>query len=562
MQTLELFHFLRPYWLWMLIPVVILLMLALRSTRSHVQWEKLCDKELLPYILDDRTTAKRRWPMVTFTLATILSVLALAGPSWQRLPSPIFHNNAALVIALDLSRSMDTTDIKPSRLIRARYKITDILNKRKDGLTALLVYAGDAFTVTPLTDDTQTIESQLSALTTDIMPSQGSNIRVAIQHAVDLLKQADQTQGDIVFITDGIDKTQTANIQSLLGSYRLSILGVGTTEGAPIPLGRSGQLLKDNNGNIIIPKLEPKALASLAHTGGGIYRTLSNDDSDINAILALLDNDLPRSAMKTDQLFNTWDDKGPWLLLLVIALVLPYFRKGLLVLPLVILTIPQPSYAFDWQDLWQTQEQQAQTLFEQGKYKEAQQKFQTPEWKAAAQYKAGDYEQATQTLDSLDSAETFYNKGNALAKSNQLEDAISAYKHALEIDPQHEDALYNKKLVEQALQQALQQQQQQDSNSKENNQQNDQQSKSEQDKQQQNQDGASQDDAEQKQQNEQQSKSEQEQHSATPHEMTEKERANAQWLQRIPDDPSGLLKRKFKYQYQQRKPSQRQEQQW
>ena len=163
------FHFIRPYWLLALIPFLGVFSLLLKNKLSAGNWSSVCDAELLPYLLQDKAVNDSRWTLTTGAMASLLVIIALAGPTWKRLPSPVFRNDSALVIALSLAPSMDAEDIKPSRLIRARYKISDILAQRKDGQTALLVYAGDAFTVTPLTDDTETIESQLEALTTSIM---------------------------------------------------------------------------------------------------------------------------------------------------------------------------------------------------------------------------------------------------------------------------------------------------------------------------------------------------------------------------------------------------------
>jgi len=394
------FHFIRPYWLLALLPIIALIIRAARQTLGQSHWEDVCDKELLPYLLDNRASSKQYGHIIAISFASILAVFALAGPTRNQLPSPVFHNNSALVIALDLSRSMDATDIKPSRLVRARYKIADILNKRKDGLTALLVYAGDAYTVTPLTDDVKTIQSQLNALNTDIMPVQGSNTEAAINSAVHLLQQAGQTQGDILLITDEVNTSQIAHIQSRLGSFHLSVFGVGTTEGAPIPAKSTNQLIKDNNGNIVIAKLDETALRTLAQAGHGMYKTIQNNDADIDAFLSLLDKDRSsQTASETKIKIEQWDDKGPWLLLLVLPFAALYFRKGLLVIPLLLfLHFPQPSYAFSWQELWKTPDQQGQELFDQQHYKEAEQAFQSPQWKAAAQYKAGDYEQAKKRL--------------------------------------------------------------------------------------------------------------------------------------------------------------------
>lgn len=594
------FHFIRPFWLLALIPAIVFIVLLLRNKLTQGNWDNVCDAELLPYILQDKAGRQQHWTLAIMSIASVLAILALAGPTWERLPSPVFRNDAAVVIALDLSRSMNATDIKPSRLVRARYKIADLLTQRKDGLTALIVYAGDAFTVTPLTEDIHTINSQLNALTTDIMPSQGSNALAALQQAVELLKQAGQTQGGILLISDGINNNVTKQATSLVGDYQLSVLGVGTADGAPITL-NNGSFLKDHKGNIVVPKLDAAALADLAGSNNGIYQTIETDDSDITAIINKMDNpNSQNSAEEQQHLIQKWDEKGPWLLLLILPLAALYFRKGLLIVPVVILLpFPQDSYAFDWQDLWLTQDQQAQQAFEQQQFEQAEQQFQSPEWKAAAQYKAGNYQQAIETLSSLDTATSFYNQANALAKTQQLPEALAAYNQALELNPEHEDAKFNKDLVEQALKQQQEQQQNSDQSSDQNEQQeqsqqqdqsqqqNEQSNSSEQQSDQKNESSEQQNNSEQESQStaeqqenaedqaqqqaaEQQQKEDaekqdaemQQQADATQKPMTENEQANAQWLQRIPDDPAGLLKRKFKYQYGQRKNKTQQEQSW
>ena len=151
------FHFIRPTWLLAILPYLVIVVLMLRNKLSRGNWSAVCDAELLPYLLQEKAVHNSRWLLTTGAIAAFLVIVALAGPSWQRVPSPVFRNDSALVVALNLSHSMDAEDIKPSRLIRARYKIADILKRRKDGQTALLVYSGAAFTVTPLTDDIFTI---------------------------------------------------------------------------------------------------------------------------------------------------------------------------------------------------------------------------------------------------------------------------------------------------------------------------------------------------------------------------------------------------------------------
>ena len=593
------FHFIRPTWLLAIFPYLVIIVFMLRNKLSRGNWSAVCDADLLPYLLQEKPSQNNRWVLTSGAIAAFLVIVALAGPSWQRIPSPVFRNESALVIALDLSRSMDAEDIKPSRLIRARYKIADILKRRKDGQTALLVYSGAAFTVTPLTDDTETIASQLTALTTDIMPSEGDNAELVLNKAVDLFKQAGLQKGQILLVTDGVDVDKTKEAATALENYSLSILGVGTTEGAPIAVPEGG-FLKDEHGSIVIPKLNAADLAKLAQQGNGVYQSISTDDSDILALLSALEQPLQQQGKENKNLLlDQWEDKGPWLLLLVVPLAALNFRKGLLTIGLVLLLpLPKNSYAVEWQDLWQNKDQQAAKAYKDKDFDKAATLFENPDWKAAANYKAGAYDKALENLTPKPdekNANVLYNQANALAKSGQLEQAIKAYEKALALKPNDDDAKYNKELVEKALEKQKQEQKKQDD--KQDKQ--DKQDKSDQaDKDdQQKKDGDSSEQSEQQKASEQkpeqseEKKSQQQQadEQGTPDnkepekqpeadkakqdtepkkaeakpqpkpatEMTEptteQQQANEQWLNRIPDDPAGLLKRKFKYQYGQQR---------
>lgn len=573
------FHLLRPYWLLALIPVITLLIFLLKNKLNQGSWSTVCDAELLPFILQEKSVHKSHWLLSTGAFSCLLMIIALAGPTWERLPSPVFRNASALVIALDLSASMDSTDIKPTRLAKARFKIADILKQRKDGQTALLVYAGDAFTVTPLTEDTETIASQLTALTTDIMPSEGSNTVLALKKAVELLKQSGLQTGEILFVTDGVDYEEVLDTVESLSGYHLSILGVGTAEGAPIKMAEGG-FLKDARGNIVIPKLNSHELSQLAQKGKGYYKRISANDSDINTLLSRLNNPVKDENSANDNLLiDQWDEKGPWLLLLVLPLAALQFRKGLLSLALLgLLPFPNTSQALEWNDLWATQDQQAQQAFNKNDYQQAGERFDDPQWKAAAHYKAGNYQQAAETLQNEQSASGLYNLGNALAKSGKLPEALKAYEDSLQKEPKNEDAKHNKAQVEKALEQQEKDKQQGDDGDKseKGDKKDSEQGEKEKDKSDQKDNSEPSDSDEEKdsdqesnpeqqekekveEQKEQAQKSDEEQEEkeskATPEpsEYDESEQASEQWLNRIPDDPAGLLKRKFKYQYGQRK---------
>ena len=595
------FHFIRPYWLLALLPFMGMLFFLLKNKLGQGNWASVCDEALLPYLLQQKAVTKSRWPLTTGALAALLTILAISGPTWDRLPAPVFRNDSALVIALNLSPSMNAEDIKPSRLIRARYKVADILAQRKDGQTALLVYAGDAFTVTPLTDDTETIASQLEALNTDIMPSEGNNTALAINKAVELLKQAGLQKGQILLITDQVDEDSYSMAKNL-DTYHLSVLGVGTPEGAPIAL-TAGGFLKDKQGGIIIPKLAADELAKLAEVGRGRYQTITANDADIKYLSADLDQTMQQDGKENKNIMlEQWDDKGPWLLAIVLPLAALSFRKGLLCWALLLLLpLPKNSYAFEWQDLWQTKNQQAQQAYQNNQFEAAANLFDNPDWKAAAEYKAGQYDKALDHLKEPKTDLSAYNQGNALAQSGKLPEALKAYDQALALNPNDADAKFNRDLVEKELKKQEQEKKNQDKqddqkdnkdnkdgqskdsqsqDSDKSNEQKDAEQKPEQSEEQktQQQQADEQKSAENKDQQEKSAEEKQaeekkaEEAKAKPAEekksaddkkeakpvaaqelpTTEQQQANEQWLKRIPDDPAGLLKRKFKYQYGQR----------
>lgn len=462
------FHFMRPWWLIALAPVIVVALLLWYQKHNARSWQQMVAPELLQYLLDGQTTRIKPWQLIALLFAWIISCIALAGPSWEKRPVAVEQNQQALVLLLDLSPSMMSEDIKPSRLVRARLKIADLLRLRKDGQTALLVYAGDVHVVTPLTDDTETINNIVPALHPNIMPAQGSNTEAAVERAIQLLKNAAITQGDLLLITDGIDKDAQYNITDIMNresQYRLSILGVGGTAPTPIPSSKGG-FVRDNKRNIVTTQLNTGELQNLANQSRGRYRTLASTSSDIDYLM-----DLPtpkkEETQRVDRDFDNWYDRGHWLVLLLLPIILYCFRRGVLLcfllVPLAGLT-PSKSYALGWDDLWKNKNQQAYEKLQQEQAAEAAQQFDQPDWKASAQYRAGDYEEAAKNFAQSDNADAHYNRGNALAKANKLPEAIKAYDQALKLNPELEDAKKNRKLVEELLEQQQQNQDQQDQN--------------------------------------------------------------------------------------------------
>nr|WP_324258696.1 VWA domain-containing protein [Cellvibrio fontiphilus] len=619
------FHFLRPLWLIALAPVVVIALLLWYQKHTAKQWQQMVAPELLKYLLDGQTTRINPWQFFVLLLAWVISCIALAGPSWEKRPVAVEQNLQALVIMLDLSPSMMSEDIKPSRLVRARLKIADILRTRKDGQTALLVYAGDVHVVTPLTDDGETINNIIPALHPNIMPARGSNTEAAVSRALQLLKDAAITQGDLLLITDGIDEDAQYTVRDIMQrepQYRLSILGVGGDTPTPIPSSKGG-FVRDNSRNLVTTKLNSGELQQLAVDARGRYRTLGNTSADIDYLLNF-PAPVQAETQKVEREFDSWYDRGHWLVLLLLPIVLYSFRRGVLLsfllVPLLGLT-PNTSYAVEWSDLWKNKNQQAMDELQEGNAEQAAQYFTDPQWRASAQFKAGNYAEAAKGFAQEDSAVGHYNRGNALAKANQLPEAIKAYDEALKRDPEFADAKKNRQLVEEAIKQQQNQDQQNQQNQQQENkdqdkqdqgnkdqqnqnqqdqQQNqDQQDNSQQNNQQDNQDQQQQDNQQNDQQNdqqqnqsdreqqdEQQNQEQQEQEKNDAQQMTEKEQAAEaerreqeeqtaqaeqqmleqaedeltdeerqameQWLRRVPDDPGGLLRNKFQYEYYKR----------
>ena len=446
------FHFLRPEWLWGFLPLVGLLVFLARRGAAAQLWESVCDAHLLPHALVGTPGTKSKSPMILAGLAWALALVALAGPVWSQLPQPVFRAESALVLVLDVSRSMDAQDVAPSRLTRAKHKILDILQARQEGQTALIIFAGEAFVVSPLTDDARTMRTLVQTLETDLMPVQGSRPEVALDMGHELLAQAGIPGGDLLLITDGeADPATVETMQHIANKGRhISILGVGTEEGAPIP--ETGGFVKDNSGAIVVTKLEPHSLQAAARKAGGRYATVALDDRDLDVVLpAVKPGSIATSTGSSQRTTDIWREEGPWLVVVLLAVVLPAFRRGWMGVVLALVLLPQAGHAFSWENVWERSDQQAMKALEQNDPKKAATLFEQPDWKGIAQYRAGDYEQAEQAFSAIDSPEGHYNRGNALAKLGKYSEAMASYQAALTQQPDHADAQHNLEVLKKLL---------------------------------------------------------------------------------------------------------------
>ncbi|HEY0662686.1 MAG TPA: VWA domain-containing protein [Lysobacter sp.] len=567
-------HLLRPQWLWALLALPLLAWLWRARRRNNNAWREWVDPHLLRHLLDASPDRRSRFAGWLGALGYALAVLALAGPSWRQVEQPRWQTSAPLVIALDLSSASLAADLPPSRLAQARAKLAALLRERKDGQVGLVVFAGDAFTVAPLTDDAANVALFLDALQPDVMPVDGQRSDRAIAWSTQLLKRAGASGiagggGEILLLTDHADAEALKAAEQAAGEgYRVSVLGLGSEAGAPY---------RRPDGAIVGAQLDSASLRKLAARGNGRYAALAAGDDDLRD-LGVLDPAATAGMTTTGEAGRSWQDEGYWLLPPLLLLALFAFRRRGMAMALLLACIwmPwQPAQAAGW---WVRPDQAAHRQMEQG----------------TRAYRQGDFARAAQAYQSIDSADGHYNRGNALAKAGQYPQAIDAYDQALSRQPQMADAIANKRAVEAAMKrkppqgpksgqqnpkqggqggqpnsQSGQGQRSKPQSGGTSPQQSAQQSPSDASQQ----DGKPQDaeladaqsqrdaDAAQRERmqralqaagNRSDGKDERElERSETPAQR-ERRLANEAWLKRVPDDPGGLLRAKFKLEYERR----------
>ena len=454
---LQAFHFLRPFALLGLIPAVLIALLFAFRRLAREGFASLLSTDLQKVLLAGSERSRRLLVPTLIAAMLGLGAVAVAGPTWQRQDIPAREIEDALVVLFDLSLSMHAEDVEPSRLIRARRELADLLSLREEGTTALIAYAGDAHVVTPLTDDVETIRHMSDSLAPEIMPVLGSRTPVAIELANRLLENGAENTGRILAITDGIRGLE-ASAMACDPRFPLSILGVGTPAGAPVPVpfGDSGtRLLADAEGNQVIARLDAPKLRELAGLCGGAYSDVRVGDEDLVSILpGLLDAADQFDAREELHQVDMWVDMAYVLAIPIALLLLPAFRRGALPLLLLIwVCVPMHASADFWDDLWQRRDIQAFEALQGEDAATASMLFEDPRWRGVAGFRSGAYADAASTFADIESkhADDYYNLGNSLAFAGDVAKAIDAYDAALDLQPEHEDAAHNKGILEKLL---------------------------------------------------------------------------------------------------------------
>ena len=449
------FHFLRPEWLWLLAAAVLVPLAVWWRDRRALPGASAIAPHLLKHLMVPRGATWWLRPSHLAALVLALGAVGLAGPAWEREPTPFTEDLAPLVIAIDLSTSMNAIDVPPTRLERAKQKVHDLLALRSGARTALVVYAGTAHMVLPPTDDPGVVALYLDALATDLMPRPGKDASAALAVAARILER-DEVPGSVLFLTDGVGREHVKAFADFSkGGGGLMVLGVGTSEGGPIRVGENRFLTE--GGRRVIARLDRDGLDALSRETGAYVGTVTVDDTDVHRLQRRTQSHL--QSVREQDAAARWKDAGYYLVYPIALLTLLWFRRGWTVnwpaVWLLLFLWPLPAHAqgsggsdgFRFVNLWMTRDQQGRSAFERGDYATASQRFVDPPWKGVACYRAGDLACAIDQFARLDTAESNYNLGNAYVRLKQWPEAVQAYDRALQLRPDMTEARENRDLV-------------------------------------------------------------------------------------------------------------------
>lgn len=429
-------HFLRPEWLWMLAALPLIVAVAVYRQRRSDAWRQAVDAHLLSHLLAGEGKRRARLPWALL-LGWTLAALAMAGPSWRQQAQPVYQASAPLVVVMDLSSRITATDLPPSRLLQARAKIGALLRARQGGQVGLVVYAEDAYTVAPLTDDAANVALYLDALSPEVMPRDGQRADRGIDWAVRLLRQTGALRGRILLVSDQADSEAVLAATQARGlGLQVSVLGLGTPSGAAY---------RDGQGQIAQAALDETSLRAVATAGGGRYQRIASDDRDLQALDVLDASE--GGALERPGQARQWQDEGYWLLPPVMLLALLAFRRravlaAVLVVGLLPLSgqlqaqphVPTPAPAPAAGTLWERADQREHARLAAG----------------VQAYRQGDFATARKQFEGIDSDAGWYNLGNVLARQGDYDGAIAAYDKALTRHPQMTDAVANRAVVDAA----------------------------------------------------------------------------------------------------------------
>jgi Ca-activated chloride channel family protein len=409
--------------------------------------------------------------LISILVATVLVAFATLRPYWGYEDLKVETRGSEVVLLVDVSRSMYAEDVQPNRMELAKRKLKDLIDQfsRRGGADrfGVTVFAGDAYTVCPITSDQGVIKQFIDIISPELVTGLGSNLGAGITLAISKFERQSAGSRRVILLTDGehSDKDMSKPLSELHDRHaRLDILGIGTAKGSTIPL-PNGSLVTDESRRTVVSKLDEGSLKSLAQATGGIYQTATVDDSDVEALTSP-SIQLGRSAASGTSTIRSYREFGSWLSLsaLIILLVPLIMRRqtALLVLPLFLFVPLNVTLATPTSDSPALVSGSPYTLYEQGLYQEAIEAF-TRELKdspndralqfglASSLFKAKKFAESQELFHDLAETaqngrayfESAYNEANALLSAGRFQDAIHAYRKALDVKPDDRAAQHN-----------------------------------------------------------------------------------------------------------------------
>ena len=482
---LSAFHFLRPWWL-LAVPLALLLLWLGRAQGGRVDWGSTIAPALLPYLIVNAPGSRGPRPIHAVAALLMLGGIAAAGPTWQQDLPPFLDNQAPLIVAVDLSPSMDAADVPPSRLQAAKHKLHDLLARRAGAKTGLIAYAGSAHLVLPPTDDPSLVDLFIQSLSTELIAAPGKDAVGAINVAASVLKST-QAGGTVLLVTDGADTSQLPQVEQLAkaADFQILVLAAGASDGGVLRDAR-GQPRMDKDGKPVLGTFDAGAIKQLADAARAPLGSLTLNDDDLDWVTLHAQRHF-QDVQNAGQAVH-WKDVGYWLCWPLAILALLCLRRGwnvnwlagLMLASLAGLYAPNtyanPNASANANPVasinpvasaivnaFFTPDQQGRWAYEHHDYTRAAALFQDPHWKGRAAYDAGDYSLALAAFARLDTAEANFYLGNTQARLRHYDDALAAYDRALRQRADFPEAKKNRELVAK-LQAAIEAEQEDDNN--------------------------------------------------------------------------------------------------
>jgi Ca-activated chloride channel family protein len=290
--------------------------------------ERFGNPKLLADLMPDVSMIRPTVKFYLLLLALTIMIFVLAQPQFGTKLETVKRKGIELMIALDVSNSMNAADIEPNRLERAKQAVAQLVDKLSNDKIGFIVFAGQAYTQLPITTDYPSAKMFLNAVNTDIVPTQGTAIGAAINLATNSFSQEEGINRAIIIITDGENHEDNANEaakEAFAQGIRVYTVGMGLPQGAPIPLksGSQSEFMKDKDGNVVITKLNENMLKEIAMAGNGAFIPANNIRNGINTLIKEL-SELEKKEIET-KIYTDYDDQFQYLALIVLILVLAEF---------------------------------------------------------------------------------------------------------------------------------------------------------------------------------------------------------------------------------------------